>query len=163
MFIQAQQNSKPLPAREVSCSGRAELPSLSSSEDKHLQPPWGRAPHQRVKEQSTPPFPLQRRGVASAAFSAHRVIYSSFALKFPLWASKPPYASTKPLLKIVRDRLHGFPSESSRQYLIYSLSFRLNDLAAECVLNTFQAFYTKMNRWKNRIFANSIDYSFVSR
>lgn len=161
---------QPLPASEF-CTARCRGPAMPAARFWGQTPAatrsrWGRAAHQKAKEQSSPPLASQQCGVASAAVSAHRVLYGSFVLKFPLWASKPPYASTKPLLKIVQDRLRlffSFSVEPTVPYLLLVLYRWLNDVSAKCILNTFQAFHAKMNRWKNRIFANSADYSFVSR
>lgn len=88
-------------------------------------------------------------------------LHASSLPKFPLWASEPPHASAKPLLKIVQDRLRGFFPPSRAELLV--LHRWLNDLTAKCISNTFQAFHTEMNRCKSRIFASSTDYPFVSR
>lgn len=92
MFIQAGQSSQLfLPARAGGEErGRAGAALLVGSEDKHLLPA-GRA------AQRGSPARITRSG-----------LHASFVPKFPLSASEPPHASTKPLLKTVQDRLRSF-------------------------------------------------------
>lgn len=166
MFIQALQNSHLFLPASFAQRGVGVCPCVSG--DKHLLPPAHRKEKLHTRKQRSKTLLCSLQGVASAAFSAHKVLYGAFVPKFPFWASKPPYACTKPLLKIVQRRLRFFfpfwveLTYLLRPYLLLVLYRWLNDLSAKCILSAFQAFHAEMNTRKNGIFANSVDYSFVS-